>query len=153
MIDISGFGLTGRVVASNTFPNGFTVQGFADDLDPLDAPDLDVADTGFGLNGDMVTWSRPTGIEITLGVIPNSDDDINLEMTMEANRVAKGKRGARDVIDIVVNYPDGTIVTLSQGKIIRGRPINQVTSAGRLASKPYVFRFENVSRKRTTQAA
>ncbi|QOV06238.1 hypothetical protein CPT_Maja_018 [Burkholderia phage Maja] len=153
MINISGFGLSGRVIASNTFPNGFDVTAFADDMDPLDSPDLEVADTGFGLNGDMVTWSRPTGIEITLGVIPNSEDDRNFAATLEANRVAKGKRGARDVINIVMNYPNGDIVTLSQGVIVRGRPIQQVASSGRLTSKPYTFRFGNVAKKTASEGA
>lgn len=153
MIDISGFGLTGHVVASTTFPNGFEVTGFADDLDPLESPDLEVAETGFGLNGDMVTWARPNGIEITLGVIPNSTDDVNLDVLMEANRPAKGKTLAYDTVSIVINYPGGQVVTLSEGKIIRGRPVNQVVSAGRIASKPYVFRFENVSKSRPTITA
>ncbi len=153
MINISGFGLSGRVTASNTFPNGFPVNAFADDMDPLDSPDLEVADTGFGLNGDMVTWSRPTGIEITLAVIPDSEDDRNLAALLEANRVAKGKRGARDTLNVVINSPNGTIVTLSQGVIVRGRPVQPVASSGRYTSKPYVFRFENVAKRTATENA
>ncbi|WGN90785.1 hypothetical protein [Burkholderia phage vB_BglM_WTB] len=153
MIDISGFGLTGHVIASQTFPAGFEVSAFADDLDPLDSAELEVAEATFGLNGDMVTWSRPNGIEITLGVIPNSPDDLNLEVLLEANRAAKGKTLAFDIVNIVVTYPNGQLVTLNQGKILRGRPVNQVVSAGRIASKPYMFRFENVSKSNPTPAA
>ncbi|OCJ20022.1 hypothetical protein [Serratia sp. 14-2641] len=143
MNDISGFGLIANVRASTTFPAGFNVTQFADDADPLDSPSQQLNDVGMGLNGDMVVWSVAQPLVITLNVIPNSDDDKNLYVLAEANRVGKGKTSARDKITIVFTYPDGTVRTLSNGVITDAMLGNGVASAGRMKSKPYVFKFEN----------
>jgi uncharacterized protein YijF (DUF1287 family) len=96
-----------------------------------------------GLNGDMVTWSTAQPLVITLNVIPNSDDDKNLYVLAEANRVAKGKTSAHDKITIAFTYPSGEVRTLSNGVITDAMLGNGVASAGRMKSKPYVFKFEN----------
>jgi hypothetical protein len=149
MIDTSVFGSSAQIVATNTFPNGFTVTEFADDADPLDSPDLAVAATAMGPNGDLVTWSAPQGIEMSVNVIPNSDSDTNLYALLDANRVSKGKSGARDVVTLVWTYPDGNVITGSQGKLISGPMIASGTSGGRLKTKRYVFHFQNVTRSRS----
>jgi hypothetical protein len=146
MQNISGYGLSASLVASNSFPTGFSITEFADDADPLDSPDLDLADTAFGLNGNMVIWSRPQGLEITIAVIPNSDADVNLKALVEANRVGFKKRGARDVVDMTINYPTGEIANLNSGAVVTGPFINRVASSGRFKTNAYRFRFENISR-------
>jgi hypothetical protein len=146
MLNISGFGLSARIIASKTFPNGFTLTEFADDADPLDTPDLDAADTAMGLNGDLVVWSRPQGIEISTNVIPTSPGDTNLDILLNANRVAKGKASAKDVISIVFTYPSGLVVTMNSGLIISGAMLPQVASAGRLKTRMYRFRFEQITK-------
>lgn len=146
MQNISGFGLSGRLTASATFPSGFQITEWADDADPLDSPDLVLAETGMGLNGHMVTWSKPGGIEITLGVIPSSESDTNLDVLAQANRVANGKRGARDVINIVLTYPSGDVVTMATGVITSAPMASPVQSSGRMKSHMYKFVFEQVSK-------
>lgn len=143
MEDISGFGLRVVVTASTTFPAGFEVSQFADDTDPFDFPELTIADTGMGLNGDMVTWAKAVPIDIRMGVIPNGPDDTNLAILFEANRVSKGKAGARDVITLTAVYPDGSVKIFSPGRVITGVPANGVQTSGRYKSKTYSFRFEN----------
>lgn len=144
--DVSGFGLKVRITASRTFPAGFTVSQFADDADPFDVPSMQVADKAMGLNGDLVSWSKANPIVPTLNVIPGSEDDRNLAVLLEANRVGRGKSGARDTITMTGMYPDGRSVTLSGGIITDGSPANSVASAGRLKSKAYAFAFESVAR-------
>lgn len=143
MQDISGFGLQIRVVASKTFPAGFTITEFPDDTDPFDLPDLQIADAAMGLNGDMVTWSTAAPISFALSVIPDTDGHKNLSVLYEANRPAKGKRPAKDVITVVGVYPDGKVITLSPGVITSGLPGKGVASAGRYKTPTYNFRFEN----------
>lgn len=143
--DVSAFGIRVRLVASSTFPAGITLSQFADDADPLDFPDLTVAETGMGVNGDLVSWSRANPIQATLNVIPGSEDDRNLAILLDANRVGRGKFSARDTITMTAMYPDGRQTTLSGGKIVTGRPGQSVASAGRLKSKPYAFAFESKS--------
>src|SRR5271167_1099474 len=120
MINISAFGLTLNVVASNTFPNGFPVTAFADDADAVDAPDHDVADTGEGPNGNMVIWNRAVPLEVGFNLIPTSPEDINANVLLESNRAGLGKTPARDIVTLVMTYPNGQVVTLTPGGIITG---------------------------------
>lgn len=142
MFNISGFGLLATVTASKTFPSGVTIDNFADDADALDHPNFQLAETGFGLNGDMVVWSKAGGIDVTLNIIPTSPSDLNLEILGEANRVGKRKKSARDTIDLVVTYPDGRVITASEGVMITTTLMPSIAAAGREKSRPYTFRFE-----------
>ena len=144
--DISGFGLKVWLIGSETFPAGFPITQFADDADPFDIPSLTIAETGMGLNGDLVKWSSAKPITITISVIPQSEDDINLGILYDANRVAKGKRGARDKITLTGIYGDDRVITLTEGIITDGMPSDGVASAGRLKSKTYGFTFEDIKR-------
>lgn len=145
MPDISGFGIRVNIVASVTFPNGFDLTQFADDVDPFDLPSIQIRDKAMGLNGDLITWSKANPLPLTLGVIPGSEDDQNMKVLFEANRVGKGKRGARDVITVTAVYPDETTLTLSEGVITDGPPGKGVASSGRIKSNAYQFAFENVT--------
>jgi hypothetical protein len=150
MNDISASGISLNVTADKTFPNGFVFTEFADDADPFDLPSLDIAATAMNVNGDLVTWTAPQPVVPTINAIPGSDGDNNMAILFEANRAAKGKTVARDVITIVATYPDGSTVTLSNGKMTAGFPGKSVASAGRLKSKAYTFAFENISVTRAT---
>lgn len=143
MQNISGYGLSITVIASNTYPLGFPVTQFADDVDPLDVPSLQIADSAMGLNGDLISWSKANPLVITLSVVPNSLSDINLSILTEANRPGRGKIPARDIITLNISYPSGNFVSLSPGVITEGMPFNAVASEGRLKSRSYIFTFEN----------
>lgn len=146
MQDISGFGFQIRLIASKTFPAGFPLTAFADDADPFDLPTLQINDAAMGLNGDMVTWTFHTPVPCIVNLIPKSDDDKNMAVLFEANRAARGKRPARDIITLVGVYPDGSTVTLSSGVCFSSIPSNSIASAGRFKSKPYEFRFEQMAK-------
>lgn len=146
MNDISAFGLRVQLVASETFPSGVSLTQFADDTDPFDIPSIQIRDKAMGVNGDLITWGKATPIGITLGIVPGSDDDNNLAVLFESNRVGKGKLGARDVIALTAIYPDGTTLSLTQGVVTDGMPGSSAASSGRLKSKTYAFTFENLNR-------
>lgn len=143
--DISGFGLRVAVIASRTFPVGVSLSAFADDADPFDIPELQIAETAMGLNGDLITWASANPIAVTLNIIPGSEDDINMQAIAEANRPGKDKSPARDSMSLVGVYPDGRVVRFTGGRLVNYRPGNSVASAGRLKSKPYSFMFENIT--------
>ncbi len=146
MQDISVFGLRVQLVASVTFPSGISVTQFADDVDPFDSPSIQVRDKAMGANGDLIVWSKANPLLVTLGVVPNGEDDKNLQVLFEANRVGKGKQGARDIITLTAVYPDGTTASFTQGAITDGMPANSPASSGRFKTKTYAFAFENVNR-------
>lgn len=141
--NISGFGLRVVLTASTTFPVGLELTQFADDTDPFDIPEITVAETGMGLNGDLVIWARAVPIQVSVSVIANTPDDRSLETLLEANRVAKGKRGARDIINLSGIYPDGRVKIMRAGAIITGVPGNGISANGRYKTKTYRFIFEN----------
>ncbi len=142
MQDVSGFGLIVTLYASVTYPAGINLTSFADDSDPFDLPSIQLRDKAMGLNGDLVVWGKANPIVPTLAVIPNSEDDKNLQVLAEANRVQKGKAARRDVIRIVAVYPDGETLTLTQGAITDAPIGNSIGSSGRMKSKAYGFAFE-----------
>jgi hypothetical protein len=141
--DVSGFGTILNMVASNTFPNGFTISAFADDGDPIDLPAITINGSAMGLNGDLITWSKASEIKASIAVIEGSDDDTNLAILMEANRVGKGKVSAQDAITLTAVYPSGKTITFNPGVMVQGQPGPSVASAGRLKTKKYDFVFEN----------
>lgn len=145
MQDISGFGLRLVLRASVTFPAGITLTQFADDADPFDAPSIQIKDKAMGLNGDMVVWSKANPLLATINVIPGTDDDRNLSVLFEANRVGRGKTGARDVITLTAINPDGSQATYNSGVVTDGIPGRPVASAGRMKTKPYAFAFEGMT--------
>ena len=144
--DISAFGLRVQLTASETFPSGISITQFADDADPFDTPSMQIRDKAMGINGDLITWSKANPIALTINVVPGSEDDQNLGVLFEANRVGKGKQGARDVVGITAIYPDGSTASFTQGTITDGQAGNSASSAGRLKTKAYQFAFENVNR-------
>ena len=145
MSNIGGFGLVVTLVANPTFPAGITLTQFADDADPFDNPAIPIADAAMGLNGDLVTWSKATPVPIVLNVIPGSDDDKNLSTLANLNRVGKGKVSSKDVISMVAIYPDGTKKNLINGTMTDAPLSSSVSSAGRMKTKQYSFKFENAS--------
>ncbi len=146
MQDISAFGIRVQLVASVTFPAGITLTQFADDGDSLDVPQQQIADKAMGVNGDLITWAKANPLLVTINIIPGSDDDRNMSVLLEANRVARGKRGSRDVITLTAIYPDETTQTWSLGRITDGIPGKALASSGRMKTKPYMFAFENLAR-------
>lgn len=149
--EVSGTGFSLTVKASVTMPQGVQITAFADDADPWDAPSLDIATASMNVNGDLISFSSPQPLTRTLNVIPGSEDDVNLRIIYEANRVGKGKRSARDIITIVASWPDGSTETLSNGKMTTGMSGKSLASAGRIKSSSFGFAFQDYAATNATQ--
>lgn len=134
-----------NIKASKTFPTSFTVSQFADDTDPLDSAAIEVQSSAMGANGDLIIWNSPKAIPVTIAVIPNSDDDINLQALLNANRKTKNRRVANDVITMTVTYADDSTKTLTGGAILSGIALRGSSSDNRLKTMPYTFVFEDVN--------
>lgn len=140
--DITGFGTVVTLIATTTFPVGFQVTEFADDADPLDFASVKIADTAMGLNGDLIAWAKAVPLPMVLNVIPGSQDDVNLSLLANVNRVGKGKSSPYDLITATVIYPDGTQITLTGGKMTDATFGKSISSAGRIKTRSYAFSFE-----------
>lgn len=139
--NISGFGAVISLIASNTFPVGFVITQFADDADPLSMASVRIADTAMGLNGDMIKWARAATLPMVINVIPGSEDDDNLQILADANRVGQTKAGANDEITATIAYPDGEIVILKGGAMTDAEFGRGIASSGRQKTKSYAFSF------------
>ncbi len=97
--DATGFGTLLTIVASKTFPVGFPVRAFPDNVDPIDFPSLQIADGAMGVNGDFVSWKKANPTPITIAVLPNTPEEFALETLLQTNRPAQGKKYVNDDID------------------------------------------------------
>lgn len=143
-VDITGFGTVLTLVATSTFPVGFPITQFSDDADSLDFPNLVIAEANMGVNGDLISYSKASPIKMTINIIPNSLDDISLNILFQANRPGKGKSNRRDVITAVIIYPNLRIATLTNGRMLEGIPGLGVANSGRMKTRSYSFAFENI---------
>lgn len=147
--NISANGLTVIVNSNPSFPVLVLTQ-WADDVDPLDIPEIEITSSAMGINGDLVTWSSPKPIEIKLSVIAGSTDDQNLSILFNLNRAGKLKPAVNDLVNLSFFYANsraGTFrrVTMTGGACKAYTPATGAASSGRKKSKTYSFVFENVA--------
>lgn len=150
MSDISGFGTVLNLVASVTYPQGITLTQASDDTDFLDSPSQQIGDAVLGTNGDMITWSKASITPTTVSFIPNSEDDLNMAVLLENNKVGQGKTSVNDIITVTAVLPDGSTATYINGKLTDGMTGNSIASTGRLKTKVYGFKFEKVKTTKAT---
>lgn len=141
--DIAGFGTIVTLVASTTFPTALPISQFADDADSLDTPGIEIAQVAMGMNGNLVSWPHAVPIPVTISVIPNSDDDKNLQALADANRVGANKNSANDIITINVVYPSGKQISFKSGKLTNAPTGLSIAANGRLKTNTYSFMFES----------
>lgn len=142
MENVSVNGSSARLVASFTFPTGFDLIKFADDADPFDISDNTVASHGSGINGDLVVWSTANGIEISVSVLPGTDEANNLAILWSSNKVAVGKVAVKDILTLVINLPNGKQQIYSGGALISGPAGISGSSDGRQKTQTYSMVFE-----------
>ncbi len=143
MFDNSGSGAIIQLVASVIYPAGITLDQFSDDTDAFDVPSINIVDSAMGVNGDLITWSKPQPLKLTLSVIAESPNDQYLQVLFDANRIARNKISTNDVITLSLIYQAGNTVTFSQGRITDGMPATGIASSARFKTKVYGFVFEN----------
>lgn len=145
MQEVSSTGIALRLTASVTFPNGIDLTAFPEDGDIGVTGNIDIAGNASGVNGDLIVWKTVNGVEVNVPIIPNTQDEVNLDILFDANRAAKNKRARFDVITIVATNPvTGATKTYKNGVIKNGAPGYQYGGDGRIKNKTYGFVFEDV---------
>lgn len=148
MTDVSSIGSALLLRASETFPEGFTIDAFATDADPFSFADRAIAEMELDINGNPVTRALLTPIEITVNLTPGSDPAENMSVLFEANAAARGKVVNRDNITLSQTMPSGHTATLSDGIITSGPGGFGSSADGRVKSLAYVLKFASVSTTR-----
>jgi hypothetical protein len=141
MINISGTGTGIVIVALQSFPMGFNLTQFADDIDPLAAEEVEA--TGFEMlyDGSLFAFDKAAPIMLTVGVIAGSSDDINLKIMLQTRKSNVSILPFQDVVSAVISYPDGGRIILSNGALIKGPLIDGVQNTGRKKGNAYAFAF------------
>lgn len=134
--DISATGFSVFIKSSESFKNGFYLEGLADDSDPLSFEELTLAETETNVNGDLVVFGKPQVLNPKLSVIAGSPADNNLQALLSARQ-----NGVKELIEITISYPDGSGLTASGGVMTTGTKGKSVVSSGRTATRTYGFAF------------
>jgi len=145
MTIISATGSVAYIRASVSFPDGFNVSDWAHDSDPFDSPSVVIAEDANNMNGQRVVWSVSNVKPFTIGVIPASPSDKKLRDLLRFNDSSGGKVPLGDIIEMVITFPNGTLMTYLNGSIMSGSPGQSSTSKGQLKSKIYEFSFESAT--------
>lgn len=161
MIDIS---MAGSIVTIKGPKLSVEISEFASEGDPISIPDLEVRNGEMGLNGDLVTWAKPSPIAFSVSVIPGSESDRKLSAALRAGHI--GGRGASTQFDSVyvqqltIKTPYGQAKNnltvsnssswvFSNGYLLSGSPAQGTNAEGKAAMKTYNFVFESVTQNTT----
>ncbi|CAH7182401.1 conserved hypothetical protein [Vibrio chagasii] len=117
------------------------LTSFPKDTDPFDIPEVTIAESEMGTNGDFISWEVANPVNITLSVVANTADHVLLQTMFNRNRPEKGKRPVGDKIVLVRVLPDGSTITLSSGRMMAGTVALSMTSSGKLSTPTYTFSF------------
>ncbi len=144
MQDTSSIGVSCRLIASVTYPAGITFTAFPEDSDLGTNGEMDIAGNASGVNGDLITWSTVSGVEVQIPLIPNTEEESLMDAIFQANRASKNRFPKRDIITLVVTNPvTGTVKTYLNGVIKRGSVGYTYGGDGRIRTKNYGFVFED----------
>ena len=144
MQDTSSVGIAVYIRASVTFPAGITVTAFPEDGDFGTTGNTEIAGNASGVNGDLIVWKTASSVEVNVPIIPNTQDEANLDILFSANRGAKNRFPKKDVITMVVTNPvTGVVKTYKNGVIKNGAVGYQYGGDGRIKTKTYGFVFED----------
>jgi hypothetical protein len=141
MFNISGFGTKATVLAIQTFPMGFTLTEFADDVDPIAIEDTQPSDFEMLYDGSLYAFEKAAPIMVNVSVIPGSDDDMNLRMLLQAKKGSRSLFPVDDITSMIVTYPGNGRVVFTEGTILKGPMADSVVQTGRKKGNTYTFAF------------
>lgn len=144
-IDVSSIGVSVRLTASVTYPQGITLSQFPEDGDIGPTGSTAIGSHASGVNGHLIVWKTANGITVGVPLIPNTEDCAKMERLYAANAPAPNKFVAKDIITMVVTNPiTGIPTTYKGGWIEEGMAANQYGLDGRIKSKVFTMTFESV---------
>lgn len=141
MEQVGGFGTTVSILAMKTFPTGFTLKKFADDVAPIEFGETQIADHEFLVDGGLFPFETSSAVSVKIGVIPGTEDDENLSILFNANKSIFRVGGLPDLMVMTINYPNQAPIILNSGYMRTGRAGTTIAETGRGKGKIYEFVF------------
>lgn len=142
-MDITAIG-SKITVMSAALPAGktFTNAPDSDSFFTIDA--VDIAQVEVGLNCHKISWALPNKLRITVSLIPNSEDDKDMQKMFWYDR-PQGMAANIDSVQIsIAETGKDTPEIYGDFTLVSGSPANTAESNGRFSNKQYVF--EGVTR-------
>lgn len=138
---IDGFGLGVTILALQSFPMGFSISQFADDVSPLEVEETEPVGYDMLYDGSLFAFDKAAPVKLSIGVIAGTTDDINLKILLQARKAASTIIPIPDITSAVITYGDGGRILLSNGTILRGPLGDTVQREGRKKGNVYTFVF------------
>lgn len=145
MQNVSAFGTSITIVATQSFPIGFTITDFSDDKDPLKIEEIEP--TGYDplIDGSLFFYDKTAPVKVVVSVIPGSADDINLKIMLQARKGSASVIPLPDVTSMVIAYGNNGTVAFSNGSLVSGPLADSIQQAGRYSGNSYTFIFSSFS--------
>ena len=141
IINLTATGTRVVIIADVSFPNGIVIEEFGKDGDPVDSPDLVVAQAKKDLNGNVYRTYLQNMIEKTINVSENTDAARALGTLLDNNNQSSGGEIAGDTVTCTTIYPDGSTEILFDGTILSGTPQKKMNSDGEFQNRSFTFTF------------
>lgn len=141
MEQVGGFGTSITILAMKTFPVGFNITKFADDVAPVEFGETQLADHEFLVDGGMFSFDTSSAISVKIGVIPGTEDDENLSILFNASKSIFRVGGLPDLMVMTIMYPNQPPIILNAGYMRAGKAGTTISEAGRGKGKIYEFVF------------
>lgn len=141
MINVGGFGSNLTIIALSSFPVGFSVSEFADDVDPVIFEDVETTGIEMLYDGSLFAFDKASPIVCRIAVVPGGDDDANLKILLQARKASISFLPLPDVTSMIITYGGGGRVMLTNGSIIAGPVADSIVQQGRKKGNVYTFAF------------
>ncbi|ATW57895.1 hypothetical protein CNR33_00049 [Pseudomonas phage tabernarius] len=142
MENIGGHGTSITIVALNSFPVGFQLTKLADDVDPISHKEVTTNGYKKLIDGSLFFYSQTAPIEVSVSVVPGSDDDINCKILLQAQKGGLQIIPLPDITTMIITYPKGRVL-LTNGSIVSGPLLDSIADTARKKSNTYTFVFAN----------
>lgn len=142
-MDVSALGFKILVKDTKIFPSGFTISRTADGTDPFGFNTVTLGEATVDANGHIVYAATPNSTEITLNLLPNSEEDNNMSLLFESHRPRPGVARTGGKITITIMYADGKSITANNCYFLTGDPKRSVQAPSRYKNKVYTFACED----------
>lgn len=130
--------------------DGVTITDFIDDANPLDIQDTETSSVKWSCNGRMIRTSKPTGVIISVTVIPGSDSDNKLREIWKRSYVNGGEMNvgaANTPLKCIISSGNGKIgkFSFTNGTCVSGAAAITSNGQGKMGGNTYTFMFERVA--------
>ena len=127
--------------------DGIEITDFMDDANPIDFPDVTIANVGVNFNGIMARHSNPTPVIFSITVIPGSHSDRELSDLWQNSRVENctyntdWSKGLTCDISMANYTRQISQYHFAGGTMISGPGGPSATGEGKMLGRTYTFAF------------